>query len=305
MAVKPMSTPRAGAAAIASSPRGIIFGGAQGPGLGSTASALDTAELFDPSGGQGLWAAVPADSTPPARSQALTFVLGSGSGLVTGGLGSDGGRLASALLVSTGGTARITPIAGPMVARRARHAGAPARFTDGDGALLIGGLDEGDPAPIVERLIGQSFTTFTAPGVENRWDATATGVAGGVLLVGGSIATAVPTVRAATRSVILLPTDGVSQPQRFDTLLPAARAGHTATKIGDDLLLCGGFDETGALLSSCELLGTNPIVHKRTVTGAQGRTGHVAVALETGPILIAGGVGANGAPLATIEIYTP
>ena len=62
----PMSTPRAGASAIASSPRGIVFGGAQATGLGSPAGALSSAELFDPTGG-GLWAAVPADSVPEAE----------------------------------------------------------------------------------------------------------------------------------------------------------------------------------------------------------------------------------------------
>ena len=302
MALKPMSTPRAGAAAIAAPPRGIVFGGAQAPGFGAAGGAQASAELYDPSGQ--LWAAVPADTAPEARSRATTITLGSGSGLVTGGLNGSGDRVGTGVLVSTGGTARITPLMMPMVSPRARHAAAPARFPDGDGALLVGGLGDGDLGPHVERLIGQSFTTFDAAGVENRWDATATGIAGGVLVVGGTIDDGAGT-RVATSSIVFIPTETLGAPTRYDTLLPIARAGHTATKLGDDLLVCGGVDANGVPLASCDLLGTNPVAWKRTVPAATGRTGHVAVALETGPILLVGGVGLGGVALSSIEIYTP
>jgi hypothetical protein len=169
---------------------------------------------------------------------------------------------------------------------------------------LIGGLADGDPGPVVERLVGQAFTTVTADGVENRWDASATGISGGVLLVGGTIPN-MTGVRTATTSVIFLPTENPGTPMRYDALLPTPRAAHTATLIGDDLLLCGGIDNTGAPVASCEVIGTNPIVWKRTLPTGTARTGHVAVALETGPVLIAGGVDASGAPVASIEIYTP
>jgi hypothetical protein len=301
--LKPMSTPRAGAAAVPSSPRGIVFGGAQSTGLGTAGGALSSGELFDPSGG-GLWAAVPSDSPPQATYAPNTIVLGSGSGLVSGGLSAAGTRITSALLISTSGTVTLTPLMMPMVAARARHAVGAARFPDGDGALLIGGLADGDPGPVVERLIGQAFTTFTATGVENRWDASATGVPGGVLLVGGTIPD-MTGARTATTSVVFLPTETTGTPMRFDTLLPTPRAAHTATKVGDDLLLCGGIDATGAPVASCEVIGTNPIVWKRTLPTGTARTGHVAVALETGPVLIAGGVDASGAPVASIEIFTP
>lgn len=299
-----MSTPRAGASAVPSSPRGVVFGGAQAAGLGATMGALSSGELFDPTGG-GLWAAVPADSAPDARSHANTILLGSGSGLISGGLNASGGPINTAMLVSTGGTSRITPIMMPMVAFRRGHAVAAARFPDGDGAVLVGGLVDGDPNTIVERLIGQSFTAFTAAGVENRWDATLSPMSGGVLLVGGTINDG--TSRKATKSVVFIPTEVSGQPvSRFDTdFLPTARAGHTATAIGTDVLLCGGVDGTGTALASCELIGTSPIAWKKTISLGTARTGHSAVALETGPILIAGGNGANGQPVNSIEIYTP
>jgi hypothetical protein len=44
---------------------------------------------------------------------------------------------------------------------------------------------------------------------------------------------------------------------------------------------------------------------KRTLPLAAGRTGHSAAPLETGPVVIAGGRDQSGAPLASIEIYTP
>jgi hypothetical protein len=259
--LKPMTTPRAGAAATASSPRGIVYGGAQSTGIGTAGGALASGELFDPSGG-GLWSAVPASAATDAAYAPQTTILGSGSALVSGGLSATGDAITSALLISTSGTITLTPLS-PMVAKRYRHASGAARFPDGDGALLIGGLADGDPGPPVERLIGQAFTTFTANGVENRWDATATALSGGVLLVGGTIPGA--SGRVATTSVVFIPTETTGDPQRYDTLLPTPRAQHTATLVGDDLLLCGGVDATGAPIASCELIGTNlpalPAVH--------------------------------------------
>ena len=304
--VKDLSTPRAGAAAIPSSPRGIVFGGATSVGLGNPAGALDSGELFDPSTGSGLWVAVPADSSPDARSQANVLVLGSGSGLVSGGLSEAGTPLSSALLVAAGGSARFSPLSKPMFAARYRHAGAAAHFPEGDGALLIGGVADGDTSsPVVERLIGQSFdNTFDATGIENRWDATATAISGGVLLVGGT--TPAPGGRVATSSVVYIPTDTKGPVIRYDALNLSPRAGHTATVVGNDLLLCGGYDATNKLIASCDLLTINPVIaFKKTIVLGKARKGHVAVALETGPVLIAGGVDDQDRPLASIEIYTP
>ncbi len=43
----------------------------------------------------------------------------------------------------------------------------------------------------------------------------------------------------------------------------------------------------------------------RTVALSLPRHGHVASVLETGPLILAGGLGDNGQPLASIDIYTP
>ncbi len=303
--VTDMSTARGGAVAIASPPRATVFGGSQGGPFGSTTGALGSAELFDPSTGTGLWAAVPADSTPEARSFANILTLGSGSGLVTGGAGESGAPLASALLIATGGTARLTPVMSGMQSARLHHCGAAARFPEGDGALLIGGLADGDPGPVLEKFVGQNFTSqaLDPTGIKNVWDATATAVSGGVILVGGSAPSG--GARTALNSVTFIPTDISGPPVIYDGLLSSPRAGHTTTKIGEDLLICGGVDDTGAPIASCDFIGTNPVVLKTRIATGVARTGHVAVALETGPVLLAGGVGADGQPLDSIEIYTP
>jgi hypothetical protein len=44
---------------------------------------------------------------------------------------------------------------------------------------------------------------------------------------------------------------------------------------------------------------------KSTVPLGTARRGHSAQPLETGPIVIAGGIGSDGNPLASIELYTP
>ena len=81
-------------------------------GFDSSGGALASGELFDPSGG-GLWAAVPASTSPTAAYAPQTTVLGSGSGLITGGLADGGAYVNSGLLVSTSGTITLTPITTP------------------------------------------------------------------------------------------------------------------------------------------------------------------------------------------------
>ena len=44
---------------------------------------------------------------------------------------------------------------------------------------------------------------------------------------------------------------------------------------------------------------------KQTIMLGTARRGHSAQVLETGPIVIAGGLGADGTPLTSMEIYTP
>ena len=301
-----MTTARAGGSGIASSPQGIVFGG-----ITTDGSTVGTAEIFTPisSDGLGAWAPVPVSSTaPPPSSYAVGVLLGTGTQLITGGSTASGDPQKSATLVTTGATVSITGT-NPMQSARYHHAGARATFPDGDGALFVGGIAAGSQEGIAEKFVGGSFTTVALVGVENRWDATMTPVTGGVLLVGGTVPDSVTGARTATSSVVYIQTNPTANPVVNAEVSAAItpRAGHTATMVGNDLLLCGGYGADGKLVTACDILAMNGniVTVKGKVNLAAPRRNHVAVALQTGIVLIAGGINDQGAPLGAIEIYTP
>ena len=281
--------------------RAAVFGGSQDTGFGSATKALSTTELFDPTTGIGLWSPLTGD-TVDARSQAGVTTLPSGSILISGGFDTNGNRLGTAALLTTSSSPVIVKITSPMAAARVGHAVAPVKFTDGDGALLFGGLSAGSTEVVVERLVNQSFSTYDlGPGVTNRNGATATTLADGrVLIVGGTDATG----PLASGFVVTPQVPPLVTPMA--AVLSAPRSGHTATLVGGNILVCGGTTAmTGDVAASCDLIDGGNLTIKETIPMGTGRTGHTAVQLETGPILIAGGSDATGAPLSKIEIYMP
>ena len=90
-----------------------------------------------------------------------------------------------------------------------------------------------------------------------------------------------------------------------------ARIGHTATLLANgQALVAGGANNTSVnptYLASAELY--DPAKGKWTLTGSMTvpRTGHSAVLLQNGQVLVAGGVNATSgsAPLASAELYNP
>jgi hypothetical protein len=94
----------------------------------------------------------------------------------------------------------------------------------------------------------------------------------------------------------------------MNNLLSVARHGHTTTITdgGASLLVCGGANESAPALATCDLLDAVTLAPKSSpLVLATPRTGHAAAALETGPVVIAGGVGSDAMPVGSIEIYTP
>jgi hypothetical protein len=302
IATATLTQARAGAVAmVALGVRALVFGGATQPGLGAIGDPIGTAELFDPTVGQGLWSSVPSDPVA-ARSHADVTVLASGAALVSGGVDGSGTALSSAVLIATQAMARVSSVSGPMAAPRAGHAVAPATFGDGDGAILFGGLPNGVTGPVAEKLVGQTFTAVDlGPTVENRVNATATKLpSGDVLVLGGRGATG-----ALASAVLIHPGASPISAEVMPNALSTAREGHTATRVGDDVLVCGGADAAGQLQSTCDLIDGNTLGIKRTIQGGTARRGHVANVLETGPVVLAGGIGPDGQPLASMDIYTP
>jgi hypothetical protein len=188
-----------------------------------------------------------------------------------------------------------------MAAARRGHAVAAAHFPDGDGAILFGGLPAGSSGPVAERLIGQAFAAYDVGAVENRVNATATTMpSGDVLILGGKTAGGVE-----ASGLVISPATTPPTVTPLPAALSVAREGHTASLSGGALVVCGGADGTGALQASCDVLDGMTYALLRTVPLGTARRDQVAQVMENGLVVLAGGLGSDGAPLASIEIYTP
>lgn len=292
-----LNQPRAGAVGVGVGQiRGAVYGGSTENGFGSPASPLGSTELFDPTAGLGLWAPIQGDPVD-ARAFATAVALPSGTVLVSGGADGAGQALASALLITTDASPRVTVVANAMSAARRGHAMAPAKFPDGEGAIVFGGAAGGPPA---ERFVGSSFAPYDVGAVPSRTGHTATALPDGrVVILGGRDAAGV------LRSGLVISPALPPQVVALDEVLAAPREDHTATLVGNDLLVCGGADAAGALVGTCELLDGVSLVLKETVMLGTPRRSHSAATLGNGLVVVAGGFGEGGAPLPSIEIYTP
>ncbi len=297
----PMEKPRAGAiAASAGNVQAVVYGGANSTGFGVATSVDGTLELFDPTVGVGVWAALPVD-TFPARAYPTKVILSTGAILVTGGVDANGVALSSAGLINIDGAIKLGTVSSPMAAARVGQAGAAAKFPDGDGALLFGGLPAGVTTPVAERAVGQSFAQYDVGAQDNRVNATATTMPNGdILVLGGKTAAG-----AQASGLVITPTTPSATVTVLPNALSVAREGHTASLTGNDLVVCGGADATGALQGSCDILDAMTYGRKSTVPLATARRDATSETMETGVVVIAGGLDSNGAPLASIEIYTP
>lgn len=92
------------------------------------------------------------------------------------------------------------------------------------------------------------------------------------------------------------------------TGLATARAGHSAVMSGKQLLVAGGTSARGAALASAELLDPATLTWTTVGSMTDARTGHGAVALGTGKVLVVGGAvptGEGERALTSCELYDP
>ncbi|MSP60300.1 MAG: hypothetical protein EXR72_08160 [Myxococcales bacterium] len=294
----PLPSPRAGVVGIGYdrpdqlSGAALLVGG--GPQDGAPSSELT---LFDPRPGTaGVWSALQTHDTL-ARSDATIARLRDGSFLLSGGIGGDGKPLASATVIVPPPHVSVTATQGAMATPRAGHTATPVQLPQGDGLLLFGGSAAG-PAAEVYLAATRSFAPQDAK-TGSRSLHTATALPDGrLLIVGGSDG---KTPALASGMVF----DPGLAPTALAALLPAPRAGHIAFLAGGELLLCGGYGADRKTLPSCDVLDPATLEVRRAIPLAVGRLGGTAIPLESGDILLAGGVGEGGVPVTTLELYTP
>lgn len=283
--------------------RVLVAGGTSGTG------ALATTLLYDP--GTNSYSAGPALLT--ARTGHAAALVG-GRVLIAGGRDASGNVLASAEILAadfsafdvtrdaTGAQSRMT---GPRAALTASPIGA----TD---VLLAGGTDGSHDLASAERFT-LALGTFAATReglavARSSHEATAFGT-GRVLVTGGGTAAA----------EVYLPPSRAGVAQAFDpegSGTPLARVEHAAATLADGrVLVTGGTDGvvlSGNLrtLASAEIWSPGalpPAPRMAASTGVLGtaRRRHSATLLLDGTVLLAGGLDASGAALASAEIFDP
>jgi hypothetical protein len=246
--------------------------------------------------------------------------------LVVGGEGPAGPRCDALHLVAKYGvTSYAWSVDGERVALAACRQGHTATVTEVADAtaantgqeelvvLIYGGGEPGDPVAETIRLrptqvdvenVAWNWSGGVLPATSSPMISGHTAVTladGRVLVVGGRTAdgTAVGDgwlYDPLDDGLVLLP-----------DLLGTPRFGHTATRMGDELVVAGGTGGAGAVLGDAEIidLAADPPRAGTTVELVRPRTHHRAFRLPTGNLGIIGGRGSDGLPLQTIELYTP
>ncbi|MEK6607484.1 MAG: kelch repeat-containing protein [Myxococcota bacterium] len=178
--------------------------------------------------------------------------------------------------------------ASPLGAVEPRAGSALAPLDDGR-ALLVGGVDA-DGALRADTLVFDPSRREFLPGpalVASRRGATATAAPGGALVVGGV---------GMKGAVVLVERVDAGGAEAIGTLAHG-RAEHTATVVGDALLVIGGRDADGVALASVERVRPNEGRVEAVEPLPMPRFGHTATALSDGRVLVAGGFEAGGTPI--------
>lgn len=336
--------PRRGAALVpsADADRGqqaILWGGA--PVSGGAEGALPTAaELFDPNMSSLATVFQPApaevlEAGAPGAVDANVSELKDGAFLVSGGRdrkaapGDQDQPLNQAVLLARypapdgasdksarPGVRRLPPAMnqpGPMAAARLGHSATRVALPEGAGLLLFGGLSVADDMggkPSAE-LFSQARSDFRPlavvdeggkPVPSRRGHVAAALTDGRVLVVGGLSAPMGMTVLEDS-GLLIDPKTG--QATARPGLLAVPRHGATASVIDDEIVICGGYGADGKPLASCEFIGTTSGMRSRDLAMMPtARAGHLQLQLETGQLLLVGGVGDGRLP-AGIDLYTP
>lgn len=200
-----------------------------------------------------------------------------------------------------------------LAAKRAGHTATTVPGKNGPEILVLGGNDDG---PLAEVILPPTSTTSeptlapmvaqTAPETATpRRDHAALRLPDGKLLILGGVAGSPPV--PLDSSLVYEPATRSLSPGRLRLRTP--RAGFAAFVVGEDLVIAGGRDATGALVDSADIYDTGTLDWVATVK-CRGRVGATATPVGTGGVVLIGGEvtsGSTGASIATnaIEHYQP
>lgn len=166
-----------------------------------------------------------------------------------------------------------------------------------DDALEWWGVGDIRAAGDIDVLLWPTNTPCALSGDLGKRDGAALGaLAGNRVLVVGGLGDPVPATFVADL------TTGAVTPVQNGLSAPRTRA--TVTAFGQGGLVAGGARADGSLPEAAEIFTSTDFDRSRIILGVP-RADHGAVVLGTGETLLVGGVGANGAVLASMEIVDP
>jgi len=252
----------------------------------------------------------PTADTPAARYHPVGAALSDGTVLLVGGNDQAGAALPTVELFVPG-AATFTAVEDHTAARK----DAKSAVLPDVGLLIVGGLDT-DGNPLADAEVFQDaqrqFLTIADQRLARIGHQVVTLPDGRALVTGGMALETPPagdTSPAAwttldTALYVAVMDDGTYKVSPAPALAEA-RWGHTATVAIGTPIVFGGYDTTGLPLDSIEAIdigyGTSQVIaHLKTP-----RAEATASVLPDGSILLIGGTGPDGMPLADAELFNP
>jgi hypothetical protein len=264
-----MPSPRAGLAlGVGAGSAVYLFGGRDGSGQ-PTATFWRFDTTIAPDGSYADF----GDKTGFARVDQLAVPIGNEHFLITGSPAAELSGLDGSVVAPFGAAA--LPAAGTSVAG-----------SDGILTALFAG-----PSGVV-RFRNGTFDMPAAPDAA-RAGATVVALPGAKLGVvcGGADAVRIDAATAAVET--------------FPGVPATPRTGCAAAATSRDLVIAGGTLASGGVTDSVEVFDATSLAPIATAQLGVARTGATAIALPNGQVLIAGGIDGSGAPIATLELFTP
>lgn len=171
-------------------------------------------------------------------------------------------------------------------------AGATVLASDGVETTVFAGAGAGTG---VARFRDDAFDTPDLPGAARTGDAVVALPGGKVGVVcGGAAFPDALRIDAATEVA-----------ETFPGVPATPRTGCAAAATSRYLVIAGGTLDSGEVSGSADIYDAATLAPVGTAQLAVPRTGALALPLPNGQILIAGGLDATGAPVATLELFTP
>jgi large repetitive protein len=240
----------------------------------------------------------PTAGTPAPRYHPAGAALPDGTVVIVGGEDEEDNALASVELFVPG-AATFSPIANHTVARKR----AESALLPDVGLLIVGGLDDDDEHPDAEVFLEaqRQFVTIADPRLVGLTGHQVVTLPDGRALVTGGMS---GTTTLATALYVAVMDDGTYKVSPAPTLAEP-RSGHAATVAVGTPIVFGGYDVNHVPLDTIEAIdvgySTSQIIARMQTPRAEA----TVTVLPDGSILLVGGIGPDGAPLADAELFNP